>query len=35
MAGAEMARLWSAIERSVAAINDAHAPAAVQGRAAA
>jgi chromosome partitioning protein len=34
MAGAEMARLWSAIERSVAAINDAHAPAAVHGRAA-
>ena len=32
--GAEMARLWSAIERSVAAINDAHAPAAVHGQAA-
>ena len=35
LAGAEIAGLWSAIERSVAAINDAHAAASVShGRAA-
>ena len=34
MAGAEMARLWTAVERSVAAINDAHGAAAVRGEAA-
>jgi len=34
VAATEMARLWSAVERSIAAINEAHAAAAAQGEAA-